>query len=58
VDDDCPFCFALNHHSAAPVEFFAAAPPDHSPLQSPPATAVTRPLASYLLFRSRAPPQA
>ena len=27
ADDDCPICFALSHHGAAPVDFFAAPPP-------------------------------
>jgi hypothetical protein len=33
-------------------------PPDHLPVLTARATAVTAPLASYLLFRSRAPPRA
>jgi len=58
ADEDCQFCFALSHHSAAPVEFFATPLPDQSPLPAAPAMAVTHPVASYLLFRSRAPPRA
>jgi len=58
ADPDCQFCFALSHHSAAPVDFIAAPPPDHPPPAVFPATAATRPLPSYLLFRSRAPPWA
>ena len=26
-EDDCEFCFSLSHHSAAPIDFFAPAPP-------------------------------
>ena len=57
ADDDCQFCFALSHHSAAPVDFFAPPLPGHLPAREIQATAVTRLLASYLLFRSRAPPR-
>jgi len=56
ADDDCQICFALGHHTAAPVDFFAAPPADHRPLPLLSAAAVTRPKPSYLLFRSRAPP--
>jgi hypothetical protein len=57
ADDNCQFCFAISHHGAAPVDFFAPAPPGHSLAQGAQATPVTRPLAPYLLFRSRAPPR-
>jgi hypothetical protein len=58
AEDACQICFALRHHGAVPVDLYAAAPPDHSPVLTAQATAVTAPLASYLLFRSRAPPRA
>jgi len=58
AEDTCQICFALSHHGAVPVDLFAAAPPDHFPLLTARATAVTAPLASFLLFRSRAPPRA
>ena len=58
AEDACQICFALSHHGAAPVDLFAAAPPDHLPVLTTRATAVTASLASYLLFRSRAPPWA
>jgi hypothetical protein len=57
ADDNCQFCFAISHHSAAPVDFFAPAPPGHSLAQEAQATPVICPLAPYLLFRSRAPPR-
>ena len=58
AENACQICFALSHHGAAPVDLFAAAPPDHLPVLTTRATAVTASLASYLLFRSRAPPWA
>jgi len=58
TDDDCQICFALSHHGAVPIDLYAATPPDHLPVLTAQATAVTAPLASYLLFRSRAPPRA
>jgi len=58
ADDDCPCCFALSHHNVTPVDFFAAPLADHTPLPRLSAAAATRPLPSYLLFRSRAPPPA
>jgi hypothetical protein len=56
ADVDCQFCFALSHHSAAPVDFFAALSPTHLPSAVFQPTAATRSLPSYFLFRSRAPP--
>jgi len=56
AEDACKICFALSHHGAVPVDLYAAAPPDHLPVLTARATAVTAPLASFLLFRSRAPP--
>ena len=57
-DDECQICFALGHHSAAPVDWVAAATPTHVSA-SPSATEATDvPLPPYLLFRSRAPPRA
>ena len=60
ADDDCPICFALSHHSAAPVDFPAAPPPppDHASLPQATVEAILAPVASYFLFRSRAPPRA
>jgi hypothetical protein len=58
ADNDCQICFALGHHSAAPVGFLAASPPAHAPLHRSAFVAVVAPGASYLLFRSRAPPRA
>jgi hypothetical protein len=58
VDDDCPICFALSHHSAAPVDFAAAPMPGVVPLHAPAIETVWAPAPPYLLFRSRAPPRA
>ena len=58
AEDACQICFALSHYGAVPVDLFAAAPPDHLPVLTARATAVTAPLPSYLLFPSRAPPRA
>jgi hypothetical protein len=58
ADKDCRICFALRHHSAAPVDFVGA--PMMSgplPLHLPPVETVWAPLRSYVLFRSRAPPR-
>jgi len=59
ADDDCPICFALSHHSAAPVDFPAALPalPSHASLPPAIVEAILAPVASYVLFRSRAPPR-
>jgi hypothetical protein len=57
ADDDCPICFALSHHGAAPVDFFAAPPPVQVASPSVAIAAILAPVASYLLFRSRAPPR-
>jgi len=58
MDDDCQICFALSHHSVAPVDFVAPPPPvrGSSPLTA--VEAVLAPVAAFLLFRSRAPPRA
>jgi hypothetical protein len=56
--DDCQICFALAHHSAAPVVFFVASPPTHTALRTSALGAVVAPGAPFLLFRSRAPPRA
>jgi hypothetical protein len=58
MDDDCQICFALSHHSAAPVDFVAPPTPvcGSSPLTA--VEAVLAPVAAFLLFRSRAPPRA
>jgi hypothetical protein len=57
ADNDCQICFALGHHSAAPVSFVAPPEPAHAPLRASALGAVAAPGASYLLFRSRAPPR-
>lgn len=56
--DDCQICFALAHHSAAPVVFVAASPPTHTARRTSAIGAVVAPGAPFLLFRSRAPPRA
>jgi hypothetical protein len=58
VDDDCQICFALSHHSAAPVDFIAAPVSGPVPVHSPAIETVWAPTRFYLLFRSRAPPRA
>ncbi len=58
ADNDCQICFALGHHSAAPVGFVAAPLPAHVTLRTSAFGAVVYPGAPYLLFRSRAPPRA
>lgn len=56
---DCQICFALAHHSAAsPADFTAVSPPRHLLLRLAAIEAALAPAASYLLFRSRAPPRA
>ena len=58
TDDDCPICFALSHHSAAPVDFVVAPTAGPVPLHLPAIETVWVPVRSYVLFRSRAPPRA
>jgi len=58
AERDCQTCFVLGHYSAAPVDFAAALPPAHAALPATVLKAVVTPVASYLLFRSRAPPRA
>jgi hypothetical protein len=58
ADHDCEICFTLSHHGAVPVDFFAAKPPEETPLHQTRIAAVDATLAPYLLFRSRAPPPA
>jgi hypothetical protein len=58
ADDDCAICFALGHHTAVPVDFFARPLAYYEPSSLLWAPAVTLPDRSYLLFRSRAPPLA
>ena len=57
-DHDCQICFALGHHGAVPVEFFAPSPPDQARLHQLRLMAVDAPLAPYFSFQSRAPPVA
>jgi hypothetical protein len=57
-DDDCQICFALSHHNAAPVDFFAPPPPGDNSALSVAGQAFPARRAAYLLFRSRAPPRA
>lgn len=56
VDDDCQICFALSHHSAAPVDFVAAPVSWPVPPHLPAVETVWAALPFYILFRSRAPP--
>ena len=58
ADNECQICFALGHHSAVPVGFAASPLPTHAALRTSALGAVVAPKASYLLFRSRAPPRA
>ena len=58
MDDDCQICFALSHHSVAPVDFVAPPPPVRGSLPLTAVKAVLAPVAAFLLFRSRAPPRA
>jgi hypothetical protein len=58
ADNDCQICFALGHHSAAPVGFVAPPLAAHAALHRSSLAAVVAPGAPYLLFRSRAPPRA
>jgi hypothetical protein len=55
---DCQICFALGHHGAVPVDFFAPSLPDQTRLHQPRLMALDAPLARYFFFRSRAPPVA
>jgi hypothetical protein len=57
ADKDCQLCFALSHHSVAPVDFVRAPMSGPLPLHLPPVETVWAPLRSYVLFRSRAPPR-
>jgi len=58
IDTDCQICFALAHHSAAsPADFTAVSPARHLLLQLAAIEAALAAAASYLLFRSRAPPR-
>ena len=57
ADDDCQICFALAHHSAAPVDFLAPSPGRIS-LPAAPVEAILAFVARFLHFRSRAPPRA
>ena len=56
--DDCQICFALGHHSAAPVGFVGVSPPLHAALRTSALGTAAAPDAAYLLFHSRAPPRA
>jgi hypothetical protein len=58
ADDDCQICFALSHHSAAPVDFVAAPVSGRVPLHLPAIETVWVSVRHYVLFRSRAPPRA
>src|SRR5262249_9365426 len=56
---DCQICFAFAHHSAhSPADFTAVSPAPHLLLRLAAIEATLAPAASYLLFRSRAPPRA
>ena len=60
ADDDCPICFALAHHSAAPLnlDLSAPLPGDHLVAFFAARAAAPTERAPYLLFQSRAPPRA
>jgi hypothetical protein len=58
ADDDCQICFALSHHSAAPIGFVAAPVCGSALLRVAAVETVWVPVRSYVLFRSRAPPRA
>lgn len=55
---DCQICFALGHHGAVPVDFFAPSLPEPMPPHHTRLAAVDAPLARYFFFHSRAPPRA
>jgi hypothetical protein len=57
-EHDCQICFALGHHGAVPVNFFAPSPPDQAGLHQPRLSSVDAPIAPYFSFQSRAPPVA
>jgi hypothetical protein len=57
TDNDCQICFALSHHSAAPVHVVPDPLPGPARLQLSAVKTVWVPLRSYVLFRSRAPPR-
>lgn len=58
ADHDCEICFAVSHHGAVPVDFYAAKLSENAPLPQTRIAAVEVPLTPYSLFRSRAPPAA
>jgi hypothetical protein len=58
ADHDCEICFAVSHHNAVPVDFYAAKLPENAPLPQTRIAAVEVLLTPYSLFRSRAPPAA
>jgi len=55
-DDDCQICFALSHHSAAPIDFLLPSPPREAASSATRVEENLARLARYLQFRSRAPP--
>jgi hypothetical protein len=57
ADHNCQVCLYISQHGAAPVDFFTGGSPGRAALPSAAAIAADPPLAAYLLFRSRAPPQ-
>jgi len=57
ADDDCPLCFGLVHHSAAPIDFIAPPCPDLSLLAIAVAATTTDAAGTFHpSFRPRAPP--
>jgi hypothetical protein len=58
ADHDCQICFALVHHGAVPVDFFAPAQPAAHTSRRLRTAAILVSLPAYLLFQPRAPPQA
>jgi len=57
-DHDCQICFALGHHGALTVDFFAPSLPELRPPHQIRLAALDAPLAPYFFFQSRAPPVA
>jgi hypothetical protein len=58
ADDDCQICFALSHHSAAPIDFIPPLPLGEASTPAPRVEESLAPKTPYLNFRSRAPPRA
>ena len=57
ADDDCQICFALSHHSPAPIDFILLPPPREASSSDTRVEENLALVARYLHFRSRAPPR-